>query len=148
MLGKFLVALAILTFGVTAASAQSCQDVINKRQTLMKHSADMAKVGSAMIKGDTPFDLAKAKEIFATFAEDAGAMPTLFPDCSKTGDHTTAAASIWDKPDDFKAAVAKFNADVKAGQDNLKDLDSLKAGFQAVGGDCNSCHQAFRVRRS
>lgn len=148
MFGKFLVALAILTFGVTAASAQSCQDVIDKRQTLMKHSAAMAKVGSAMIKGDTPFDLAKAKEILTTFAEDAGAMPTLFPDCSKTGDHTTAASAIWDKPDDFKAAVTKFNADVKAGQDNLKDLDSLKASFQTIGGDCNSCHQAFRVRKS
>ena len=97
MIHKLLVVSAILMFGVSAAAAQSCQDTINQRQTLMKRSADLAKSGSAMIKGETPFDLAKTKEIFAAFAEDAGAMPKLFPDCSKTGDHTTAAPAIWDK---------------------------------------------------
>jgi cytochrome c556 len=148
MFRKMLVVLAVLLFGVTAAAAQSCQDIIDKRQAFMKHSADMAKVGSAMIKGDTPFDLAKAKEVLAVFAEDAAAMPNLFPDCSKTGDHTTAGPAIWDKPADFKAAQDKFSADVKAAQDNLKDLDSLKTGFQSIGKDCGACHQAFRVRPS
>jgi cytochrome c556 len=148
MFRKLFVVSAILFLGVTAATAQSCQDTIDKRQTLMKRSAEMAKAGSAMIKGDTPFDLAKAQEIFAAFAEDAGAMPTLFPDCSKTGDHTTAAPAIWDKSDDFKAAIAKFTADVKAAQAGTKDLDSLKTNFQAIGKDCGSCHQTFRVRPS
>jgi cytochrome c556 len=148
MFRKLLVVLAILLFGATAAAAQSCQDIIDKRQAFMKHSSEMAKIGSAMIKGDAPFDLAKAKEIFAVFAEDAAAMPTLFPDCSKTGDHTTAGPAIWDKPAEFKAAQDKFSTDVKAAQDNLKDLDTLKAGFQSVGKDCGGCHQAFRVRPS
>lgn len=147
MFRTMLVVLAVLLFGVTAAAAQSCQDVIDKRQAFMKRSADMAKVGSAMIKGDTPFDLTKAKDILATFAEDAAAMPNLFPDCSKTGDHTTAAPAIWDKPADFKAAQDKFSTDVKAAQDNLKDLDSLKAGFQTIGKDCGACHQTFRVKQ-
>jgi cytochrome c556 len=132
----------------TSAMAQSCQDIIDKRQAFMKKSADMAKLGSAMIKGEAPFDLAKAKEVLATFAEDAAAMPTLFPDCSKTGARTTVAPAIWDKPDDFKAAQAKFSADVKAAQDSLKDLDSLKASFQSIGKDCGGCHQAFRIRPS
>lgn len=148
MFHKLLVVLAVLMVGVTAAAAQSCQNIIDKRQTLMKRSAEMAKVGSAMIKGDTPFDLAKVQEIFAAFADDAGAMPTLFPDCSKTGDQTTAAPAIWDRPDDFKAAMAKFAADVKAAQDSTKDLDSLKTNFQAIGKDCSSCHQTFRVKKS
>ena len=148
MIRKLLVICGILALGVTAAAAQSCQDNIDKRQTLMKHSAEMAKTGSGMIKGDTPFDLAKVQEIYAAFAADAGAMPTLFPECSKTGDNTTAAPAIWDKPDDFKAAIAKFAADIKAAQDNTKDLDSLKANFQTLGKDCGSCHQTFRVRPS
>ncbi|HZC56808.1 MAG TPA: cytochrome c [Xanthobacteraceae bacterium] len=148
MYRKMLVVLAILLFGVTAAAAQSCQDIIDKRQAFMKHSAEMAKIGSSMVKGETPFDLAKVKEIFAVFADDAAAMPTLFPDCSKTGDHTTAGPAIWDKPADFKAAQDKFSADVKAAQDSVKDLDSLKASFQSIGKDCGGCHQAFRVRPS
>jgi cytochrome c556 len=148
MIRKLLVAFAVLAFGVSAAAAQSCQDTINQRQTLMKRSAELAKAGSSMIKGDAPFDLVKTKEIFAAFAEDAGAMPTLFPDCSKTGDHTTAAPAVWDKADDFKAAIAKFASDVKGAQDNTKDLDTFKASFQTIGKDCGSCHQTFRVRPS
>jgi cytochrome c556 len=148
MIRKLFAVCAILVLGVTAAAAQSCQDSIDKRQTLMKHSAEMAKTGSSMIKGETPFDLAKVQEIYAAFATDAGAMPTLFPECSKTGDNTTAAPAIWDKPDDFKAAIAKFAADIKAAQDSTKDLDGLKANFPTLGKDCGSCHQTFRVRPS
>ena len=148
MIRKWLIVFGVLLLGATAASAQSCQDVIDKRQTLMKHSAAEAKIASSMIKGETPFDLAKTKEIYATFATDAAAMPTLFPDCSKTGDHTTAAPAIWEKSGDFKAAIAKFTADIKAAQDSTRDLDSLKANFQTIGKDCGSCHQTFRVRPS
>jgi cytochrome c556 len=148
MFRTILIVVSVLACGATSATAQSCQDVIDKRQAFMKKSADMAKIGSAMVKGEAPFDLAKAKEILATFAEDAAAMPSLFPDCSKTGDKTTVAPSIWEKPDDFKAAQAKFSADVKAAQDNLKDLDSLKESFQTIGKDCGGCHQAFRIKKS
>ena len=129
MIRKLLVVFAILSLGVTAAAAQSCQDVIDKRQALMKKSAAVGKDGSAMIKGDTPFDLAKAQAILATFAEDAAALPSLFPDCSKTGENTTAAPAIWDRPDDFKAAIAKFAADVKAAQDNDQRPRQLQDEF-------------------
>jgi cytochrome c556 len=148
MLRKSFVVIAILMLGVTAAAAQSCQDTITARQDLMKKSGAMAKAGASMVKGETPFDLDKTKEIFATFANDAKQMPTLFPDCSKEGDHTTAAATIWEKSDDFKAAIAKFATDIKAGQDNTKDLDTFKASFGTIGKDCGGCHQTFRVRPS
>jgi Cytochrome C' len=65
---------------------------IDKRQTLMKKSGAEAKIGTEMIKGERPFDLAKVQEIYAAFAEDAKQMPTLFPDCSKTGHKTTVAS--------------------------------------------------------
>ena len=148
MIRNLLIVFGVLMLGITAASAQSCQDVIDKRQTLMKHSSDEAKIGSSMIKGETPFDLAKVQEIYATFATDAAAMPTLFPDCSKTGDHTTAGPAIWDRSDDFKATIAKFTADIKAAQSSTKDLDGLKTNFQTIGKDCGSCHQTFRVKPS
>jgi cytochrome c556 len=148
MFRRLIVVFAVLLLGVTAVAAQSCPEFIQKRQTLMKKSGDEAKIGTAMIKGEQPFDAAKVQEIFAAFAEDAKEMPTLFPDCSKTGAKTTAAPAIWDRMDDFKAAIAKFAADVKAAQDNTKDLDALKANFQTIGKNCSSCHQTFRIRSS
>jgi len=148
MFRKLLVVFAVLMLGVTAASAQSCQDIIDKRQTLMKKSGAEAKIGTEMIKGERPFDLAKVREIYAAFADDATQMPTLFPDCSKTGHKTTAAPAIWQKMDDFKAAIAKFAADIKAAQDSTKDIDTLKAGFQTIGRNCSNCHQTFRTKSS
>lgn len=148
MFRKLTIAFAVLLLGVTAAAAQSCPEFIQKRQTLMKKSGDEAKIGTAMVKGETPFDAAKVQEIYAAFAEDAKEMPTLFPDCSKTGAKTTAAPAIWERMDDFKAAIAKFADDIKAAQENTKDLDALKANFQAIGKDCGSCHQSFRLRTS
>jgi cytochrome c556 len=135
-------------FGVTAAAAQSCQDIIDKRQTLMKKSGAAAKIGTEMIKGERPFDMAQVREIYAAFTEDATQMPALFPDCSKTGNKTTAAPAIWEKTDDFKAAIAKFAADIKAAQENTKDVDTLKANFTTIGKNCSNCHQTFRVKSS
>ena len=148
MFRKLLVVFAVLMLGVTAAAAQSCQDVIDKRQTLMKKSGAAAKIGTEMIKGERPFDMAQVREIYAAFTEDATQMPTLFPDCSKTGHKTTAAPAIWQKMDDFKAAIAKFAADIKAAQDSTKDVDTLKANFTTIGKNCSSCHQTFRVKSS
>jgi cytochrome c556 len=148
MFRKLLVVFAVLMFGVTAAAAQSCQDIIDKRQTLMKKSGAAAKIGTEMIKGERPFDMAQVQQIYAAFTEDATQMPTLFPDCSKTGNKTTAAPAIWQKMDDFKAAIAKFAADIKAAQDSTKDVDTLKANFTTIGKNCSSCHQTFRVKSS
>jgi cytochrome c556 len=139
---------AVLLLGVTAAAAQSCPEFIQKRQTLMKKSGEQAKLGTEMVKGEKPFDAGKVQEIYAAFADDAKQMPTLFPDCSKTGAKTTAAPAIWERMDDFKAAIAKFAADIKAAQDNTKDLEGLKANFQIIGKNCGGCHQTFRVRSS
>lgn len=148
MFCKLLVVFAVLMFGVTAAAAQSCQDIIDKRQTLMKKSGAAAKIGTEMIKGERPFDMAQVREIYAAFTEDATQMPALFPDCSKTGNKTTAAPAIWEKTDDFKAAIAKFAADIKAAQENTKDVDTLKANFTTIGKNCSNCHQTFRVKSS
>lgn len=143
MFRKPLIAAIIMMFGVTVAAAEGCDDVVKTRQTLMKRSGAEAKVGSQMIRGEIPFDLAKTKEIFAAFADDAGQMPSLFPDCSRTGANTGAAAAIWEKPDDFKALVARFAADIKAGEESTKDVDTLKAAFQTIGRDCGACHRGF-----
>lgn len=131
-----------------ATAAADCQNVIKVRQALMKKSGAAAKAAAAMMKGATPFDLAKAKEIFATFSVDANLMPTLFPECSKTGENTSASLAIWQKRAEFNAAMAKFAADVKAAETNTKDLNSFKASFATIGHDCGGCHQTFRIKKT
>ena len=51
--------------------------------------------------------------------------------------------------DDFKARFDKFAADAKAANTEVKDLDSFKAAFGAIGkNDCGGCHEKYRVKKS
>jgi cytochrome c556 len=141
-----IAAVAVTTFGATAVIAQ--QDPIAARKALMKENGAQAKVGAAMVKGEAPFDLAKAKTIFATFENAAAKMPGLFPDDSKTGHETTAAPKIWENMADFKARFAKLGTDAKAAQASVKDLDSFKTAFASMGKECGACHQDYRVKKN
>jgi cytochrome c556 len=101
-----------------------------------------------MVKGEAPFDLAKAKTIFATYADAASKLDGLFPPNSKTGDKTTAAPKIWEDMAGFKAAAAKFGSQAKAAGAAVKDLNSFKAQFGEVQKNCGGCHQTYRVKKS
>jgi cytochrome c556 len=138
-------AVAAVVLGVSVAVAQ--QDVIKERKAIMKANGDQAKIGAGMAKGEQPFDLAAAQKIFATYADAATKMPSLFPDDSKTGEDTAALPKIWEDMADFKARFAKFGDDAKAAQASVKDLDSFKTAFGDIGkNDCGGCHQPYRAK--
>jgi len=144
-------AVAAIALGISVAAAQ--QDPIAARKTLMKGNLDQAKIGTAMMKGEAPFDLEKAHKIFATFQETAVKAPALFPENSideaTADDPYTANPKIWQSLDDFKARFAKFGADAKDAEASVKDLDSFKAAFGSIGkNDCGGCHEQYRVKKS
>jgi cytochrome c556 len=143
MIRSVLALVVVASVGITAAFAE---DIIADRKALMKRSGDQAKLGATMVRGEVPFDLAKAKTIFETYVDKASKLPNLFPANSKTGGETHAAPAIWEKPDEFKALIAKFGVDAKAALDSTKDADSFKAAFVTVGKDCGACHETFRLK--
>lgn len=98
-----------VAFGATAVLAQSAS--ITERKALMKGVGGAAKTGAGFAKGSTPYDNAKAVEVFIIYANTAAKMPALFPDNSKTGGETTAAPRIWSDKAAFLAAMAKFEAE-------------------------------------
>jgi cytochrome c556 len=140
-------AVAGLVLGAGLAVAQ--QDPIAARKALMKANGDQAKIGVAMIKGEAPFDLAKAHAIFAQLEETSQKAPALFPDNSKTGGDTSASPKIWESKDDFKARLGKLGTDAKEADASVKDLDSFKAAFGNIGkNDCGSCHELYRIKKN
>ena len=139
MISRVVLAVAALALGTTAVLA----DAIADRKALMKQIGAQAGQGGKFMKGEEPFDLAKAKNIFVVFATDGEKAAGLFPDNSKTGD-TRALPAIWEKMDDFKAKLAKFVADAKAAQAKVTDEASFKATFPEVTKDCGGCHQPYR----
>jgi cytochrome c556 len=140
-------AIAIIALCAGVAIAQ--QDPIAARKALMKTNGDQAKIGASMAKGETPFDIEKAKKVFASFEDAAAKAPSLFPDNSKTGGDTAADPKIWENIDDFKARFAKFGTDAKDAIAKVSDLDSFKAAFGGIGkNDCGGCHEKYRIKKS
>ncbi|SEC24129.1 Cytochrome c556 [Rhizobiales bacterium GAS188] len=122
------------------------KSTIEERIRLMKVDGQAAKLGLDMIKGTVPFDLAKAKGIFATFVDAAQKEKSLFPPDSKTGG-TTASPKVWEDMAGFLAAYDKFGSESAAAQKSITDLDSFKAAFGTVTKNCGGCHETYRVKR-
>ncbi len=139
-------AIVAIAVGVTALTAQS--DPIAARQALMKTNGREGKIGSDMIRGKIPFDLAKARAMFAAFLDAANKMPNLFPENSKTGGDTSASPEIWVHMDDFRARFAKLAADSKAALETVKDRESFTAAYRNVNQTCDGCHEHYRVKKS
>ncbi|HMK78484.1 MAG TPA: cytochrome c [Xanthobacteraceae bacterium] len=146
MMHRTVLAVAAIAIGVTAVAAQS--DPIATRKATMKNVGAVTKTGGQMVKGEVPYDQAKAQEIFATYVDASTKMPTLFPESSKTGGDTAALPAIWTGMDDFKAKFAKFGSDAKAARASVKDLDSFKASFGTVTKNCGGCHETYRAKKS
>jgi cytochrome c556 len=143
---RTVLAVAAIALGVTAVTAQ--QDPIAARKAVMKANGDQARLGTQMVKGEAPFDLAKAKAIFVTYQDAATKMPNLFPDNSKTGGETSASPKIWESKADVAAKFAKFGQDAKAAEAATKDLDTFKAQFPEVAKNCGGCHETYRLKKS
>ena len=97
-----------------------------------------------MMKGETPFDLAKVQASLKIIADGAPKLAALFPDDSKTGGNTQALPAIWEKKAEFTAIYTKIEADAKAASAAIKDEASFKTEWPKIGANCGTCHKSFR----
>ena len=96
-----------------------------------------------MVKGEEPYDQATIDA--ARRVEDtAKKLPALFPESAKglkpDGDFS-ASPKIWEDKAGFAAKIASFAAAVSEAKAKIKDADTLKANFPAVGKECGGCHE-------
>lgn len=140
---RAIVIAGVLVLGITAVAAQ---DPISDRKALMKATGKAFAGGAAMVRGEAPFDLAKAKAIFAAVEDQAAKAPALFPDNTKDGD-TAALPAVWTNKADFNAKFTKIGADAKAAETSVTDLDTFKTAFSGLGKDCGDCHETYRQKK-
>lgn len=127
------------------ATAQNL-DAIKARQQLMKENGDATKAGGAILKGEAEFSAEKAAEIFSQMHEVAVKFGDYFPEDSKTGGDTEAAPAIWEQPEEFEAALVKYQEDTQAAIDAApQDIDAFKQQFGMVAQNCKGCHEDFRI---
>jgi cytochrome c556 len=138
--GSLFLALALLI----AAPVFAQQDVIEKRQKLMKEQSAAAKAIKAAVEAkDYATIEVKAKEIVGT----ADKIVEAFPKGSTKG-KTKAKDDIWAKPDEFanQAKSLKKAATELAEAAKAKD-PGIDVKVKAVGDVCGSCHKAFRAEK-
>ncbi|GGE11692.1 cytochrome c [Polymorphobacter glacialis] len=145
-----LLAAACTAAFVAPAIAQTApaSDPIAARQALMEQNGKDTKTGADMLKGAVPYDAAKAKAIFQGMNDVAAKFGGLFPKGTETGGKTEAAPAIWTKPADFKAALAKFQADTAAAATgDLSTTAAFGTAFGKVTANCKACHESLRVKK-
>ena len=140
-----LVVAGVLLIGVSAVMAQNVKDT----QATMKATGKNAGALAAMVKGEKPYDQAAVDAAFAQFDETAKKLPTLFPASLKgvkfEGDYQTSP-KIWDDKAGFDEHIATFSKTATEAKGKIKDLETLKANFPAVGKACGGCHETYRVK--
>ena len=141
---KFLQA-AFVVLGLAVAVPQlfAQEDVIEKRQKLMKsNSADAKAIKAAVESKDYATIETKAKDI----AGNMDKVGDLFPKGS-TSEKSRALPAIWEKPDDFKKSAAKVKqaANDLADAAKSKDDSAIPTKVKALGDACGACHKNFRA---
>jgi cytochrome c556 len=146
------IAVALIGVAVTSvAVGEEPNPVIVLRQRLMDADGQAAAVAVAMIRGQTPFDAAMAATTSTIVSHVYSNMADLFPDGSDKGTGidgkpTAASPEIWKDKAGFKALNAKMAADAKAAADAAaKGKDAFAEAFKAVGANCQSCHEKYRL---
>jgi len=150
MLTRFVVALAGAVVAVTTAQAQS--DVLPSTVVMRDMGQAFYRDLNNMVKGEAPFDKAKAEEAYAKLTAAAAKISTSFPDTiqGKTSANTRFSSSpkVWEDKAGFGAASAKLTKEISDNRGKIDTLDGLKATYPAINNACGGCHEVFRLRRS
>ena len=146
---RAVVAVGVLMLGATAVIAQ--QNQLKDTQAIMKANGKNAGALAGMVKGEKPYDQATVDTAMAQFEDTAKKLPKMFPESTKglkpEGDYS-ASPKIWEDKAGFDAKIASFAKIVTEAKAKIKDLDTLKATFPAVGKECGGCHETFRLKNS
>lgn len=142
-----MLAAALTGLGVTAVTAADEPQVV--RQQLMKKVGAATGALAGIAKGEKPYDAEIVKASLTTISETVKIFPDHFPVGSETGMETEASPKIWENMDDFKAKAAKLGSDTDAVLAQLPaDQAGVGAALGAIGKDCGSCHETYRLKKN
>jgi cytochrome c556 len=149
MMMRTVVVVGTLLLGMGAVVAQ--QDLVTQAQNTMKaNGKNLGGVLSPMFKGEKPYDQAAVDAALTQLDDTGKKLPTLFPASLKDGKWEgdySPSPKIWEDKAGFDSHIASFAKVVSEAKAKIKDLDSLKANFPAIGKECGGCHETFRVKK-
>ncbi|MFN3645532.1 MAG: c-type cytochrome [Gemmobacter sp.] len=133
-----------LVAGAALAKDGVTNPVVKERMDLMQTIRKNTAVLGDMAGGKTAFDAAAATEAKTALAAAAAQITAKF-EAEEDDPVAEGRPDIWM---DFEGFTAKAEALVTAAEAiDVASLDGLKAGMGAIGGSCQSCHEAFRAKK-
>lgn len=144
----FAAALCVVSVAGAAHAQAKPEDLLKYRQGVMRAVAFQNGPLNAFAKGEAPWSPAMAQKA-ANLAALATIAGDVFPPASQNIPNSDAKPEVWSKADDFKKAMAAFQAETAKLADLAKagNADAIKAQIPAVGKTCGGCHDNFRVKR-
>jgi cytochrome c556 len=125
-------------------------DVVAARKALMGETGKhMYRALPDMIKGATPYNQTAVDAAFAQMNDAAQKLPALYAASTKDlppSGRYSVSQKMWANKPDFDAKLANYAKDIAAARPRVKDIGGLKEAYAAIGKNCDSCHDAYRVR--
>lgn len=148
MMRRVLLTTSAVAIFVTGAFAQS--DVLPGTKLMGEQAQALYRDLNGMVKGEAPYDKAKADAAIAKLKDTSARLAAAFPESSKgkksPNSRYSASPKLWENPDAFKAKIATFSKALDDNAAKVATLDGLKAAYPAINNACNSCHEDYRVR--
>jgi len=138
-----LIAVTFISTASLSAYADEVED-IKYRQTIMKAIGGTMGGMASIVKGKV--SQKHGVQLSNAMLNLSMTVKELFPDGSDFG-VTRAKLDIWEKPKEFKAAVAAFEKAALNLSEVAKSGDSkaFADAFGALGKSCGGCHKPFRA---
>lgn len=141
---------AAIGFATVATMVQAADPITERRELMKANGAAMKAINEALKNGGSAADIAPHA---AKLHNDAVALAPLFPAGSdqpqgKDSGQTMAKAEVWQNPDEFAAALKKFQDESAMLQTAVAggDMGVISAEFEKLGGVCGDCHKQFRAK--
>ncbi len=135
----------LAALALPATAHDGAQGLVKARMEMMKSIGDATKTLGQMAKsGD--MDRTQAMTAIAILTEKARMTPVMFETRDLTKP-TEALPGIWDNFEDFTRQSMALETAATALSDQLSDISAFRAGFARVGKSCQSCHEAYRLKK-
>jgi cytochrome c556 len=134
-----------LVFSIRATADTTPEDAADYRVAIMTSMRGHIGAASMTVRGLVE-DRGQLVNHAQGIANSAMELGNIFPAGSNVGD-SAALPVIWEKPEEFAAAIVKVQDASLAFVDAVEggDTDAIGGAFKNLGMACRGCHDRFRV---
>jgi cytochrome c556 len=129
------------------AGSALAHDAIGVRRKIMKAMGAATKDVTEMMRGNRPWDAAKAAAGMRLVANSWPELAHLFPAGSHAGGNTRAAPEIWSSLADFmQQGEAMAATAARAADAAVQGEAAFRPLFEEASAACKGCHRGYMIR--